>query len=111
VHGLEVVKQELPWGSVVKPGHISEIQGQFDGALLTHSESSTGTLNDIRALAQAFKSRFPHSLVLADITSLLIAEVGLEDWGIDAAAAGSQKGLMCIRALTNPPASPSVLVS
>jgi aspartate aminotransferase-like enzyme len=29
------------------------------------------------------------------ITSLLITQVGLEGWGIDAAAAGSQKGIMC----------------
>jgi aspartate aminotransferase-like enzyme len=110
VYGLEVVKQELPWGSAVKPGHIDEIEGHFDGALLTHSESSTGALNDIRALAQAFKSRFPYSLVLADmITSLLMAEVGLEDWGIDAAAAGSQKGIMCPPGLGYAALSPRAL--
>lgn len=96
VYGLEVVQQDLPWGRVVKPEHVEALEGHFDGALLTHSESSTGALNDIQALAKAFKARFEDSLVVADmITSLLVSPVALEDWGIDAAAAGSQKGPMC----------------
>ena len=96
IYGLEVVEQELPWGSVVRLEHIEALEGAFDGALLTHSESSTGALNDIQALAKAFKSRFKDSLVLADmITSLLVCPVAMEDWGLDAAAAGSQKGIMC----------------
>lgn len=110
VYGLEVVKQELPWGSVVKPEHIEALTGSFDGALLTHSESSTGALNDIRDLAQTFKAKFPNSLVLADmITSLLITDVKLETWGIDAAAAGSQKGIMCPPGLGYAALSPRAL--
>jgi len=96
VYGLEVVQQELPWGSVVKAEHIEALEEHFDGALLTHSESSTGALNDIQTLAKAFKARFKDSLVVADmITSLLLSPVALESWGLDAAAAGSQKGPMC----------------
>jgi len=94
--GLEVVRLELEWGRVVRPEHLEEASGPFDGLLLTHSESSTGVLNDVRALAQAFKARFPQGLVVVDaITSLFVSEFALEDWGLDAAACGSQKGIMC----------------
>lgn len=94
--GLEVVQPGLEWGKVVWPEHLENLSGSFDGLLLTHSESSTGALNDVRLLAEAFKARFPASLVVVDaITSLFVSEFALESWGLDAAACGSQKGLMC----------------
>ncbi len=94
--GLEVVRLELEWGRVVRPEHLEGLEGPFHGLLLTHSESSTGALNDVRTLAQAFKARFPEALVVVDaITSLFVSEFELEGWGLDAAACGSQKGLMC----------------
>jgi aspartate aminotransferase-like enzyme len=94
--GLQVERLELPWGQVVRPEHMESASGPFAGLLLTHSESSTGALNDVRALAQVFKARFPEALVVVDaITSLFVSPFALEGWGLDAAVAGSQKGLMC----------------
>lgn len=108
--GLEVVRQDLEWGRVVKPEMVEELSGPFHGALLTHSESSTGAQNDVRTLAQTFKSRFPNALVVADmVTSLLISPVALEAWGIDAAASGSQKGTMCPPGLGYAALSPRAL--
>jgi aspartate aminotransferase-like enzyme len=94
--GLEVLRLDLEWGKVLDLQHLANLSGPLDGLLLTHSESSTGALNDVQTLAKAFKAQFPQSLVLVDaITSLLVSEFALEDWGIDAAASGSQKGIMC----------------
>jgi aspartate aminotransferase-like enzyme len=94
--GLEVVRRDLEWGRSVREEHLEGPEGSFDGILLTHSESSTGALNDVRALAGAFKARYPEALVIVDaITSLFVSEFELEGWGIDAAACGSQKGIMC----------------
>lgn len=94
--GLQVERLELPWGRVVLPEHLEKPSGPFSGLLLTHSESSTGALNDVRTLAQVFKARFPEALVVVDaITSLFVSPFALEGWGLDAAVAGSQKGLMC----------------
>lgn len=107
--GLEVVRQDLEWGASVQVSDLPT-EGSFDGFLLTHSESSTGALNDVKALAQAFKARFPKALVLVDaITSLLVAEFELENWGIDAAASGSQKGIMCPPGLAYAALSPRAL--
>ncbi|MDX2006542.1 MAG: aminotransferase class V-fold PLP-dependent enzyme [Meiothermus sp.] len=108
--GLEVVRVELEWGKVVKPEHLEGVPGHFDGLLLTHSESSTGALNDVRALAAAFKAAHPETLVLVDaITSLFVSEFELEGWGIDAAASGSQKGIMCPPGLGYAALSPRAL--
>ncbi len=108
--GLEVVRLDLDWGMVVRPEHLENLSGQFDGFLLTHSESSTGALNDVQTLAQTFKARCPEGLVVVDaITSLLVSEFELENWGLDAAACGSQKGLMCPPGLAYAALSPRAL--
>lgn len=108
--GLQVERLELEWGRVVRPEHLESAQGPFDGLLLTHSESSTGALNDVRTLAQAFKARFPEGLVVVDaITSLFVSEFELEGWGLDAAACGSQKGLMCPPGLAYAALSPRAI--
>ncbi|WP_018467389.1 pyridoxal-phosphate-dependent aminotransferase family protein [Calidithermus timidus] len=108
--GLEVERLELEYGKSVEPGLLEGLEGPFHGALLTHSESSTGALNDVKELAKAFKARFPEALVVADmVTSLLVSPVALELWGVDAAASGSQKGTMCPPGLGYAALSPRAL--
>ena len=108
--GLEVERLDLEYGKSVEPGLLEGLGGPFQGALLTHSESSTGALNDVKELAKAFKARFPEALVVADmVTSLLVSPVALELWGIDAAASGSQKGTMCPPGLGYAALSPRAL--
>ncbi len=92
--GLKAERLDYPYGRVPRPMDLA--RPGFKGLLLVHSETSTGALVDLPALAQAFKEANPEGLVGADmVTSLLVHPVGLEAWGVDAAAAGSQKGLMC----------------
>ena len=106
--GLSVDRLDLPWGSPIPPEAVA--QPGYRGLFLTHSETSTGALNDVRVLAKAFKGRNPEGLVVADmVTSLLLTEVALEAWGIDAAASGSQKGLMCPPGLSFAALSPRAL--
>ncbi|WP_018461989.1 pyridoxal-phosphate-dependent aminotransferase family protein [Thermus oshimai] len=92
--GLSVDRLDYPYGRVPRPEDVAK--GGYRGLLLVHSETSTGALVDLPALAQAFKAENPEGLVGADmVTSLLVKEVALEAFGVDAAASGSQKGLMC----------------
>lgn len=94
--GLRVMRHDLDWGQSVTLADLQTIAGPPDGILLTHSETSTGAQNDLPALAAAIKQRFPNTLLVVDaITSLLLSPFALEGWGIDAAASGSQKGVMC----------------
>ncbi|WP_018110899.1 pyridoxal-phosphate-dependent aminotransferase family protein [Thermus igniterrae] len=93
-HGLAVERLDYPYGAVPRPEDVAR-EG-FRGLLLVHSETSTGALVDLPALARAFKAANPEGLVGADmVTSLLVRPVALEAFGVDAAVSGSQKGLMC----------------
>ena len=61
--------------------------------LLVHSETSTGVLNDIGAIARS--SREHELLVMVDcVSSLGGAPVCFDGWGIDVAVTASQKCLM-----------------
>ena len=92
--GLVVERLDFPYGDTPRPEDVAK-EG-YAGLLLVHSETSTGALADLPALARAFKEKNPEGLVGADmVTSLLVGEVALEAMGVDAAASGSQKGLMC----------------
>lgn len=94
--GLQVLRHDLEWGHSVTLADLESLNGPPDGILLTHSETSTGAQNDLQALAGEIRRRFPHTLLVVDaITSLLLSPFALEAWGIDAAASGSQKGVMC----------------
>ena len=91
--GLEPVISEHAWGSAVTPDAVPS--GPLAGALLTHSETSTGVLHPVRELAAALRANHPEALLVVDaVTSFLLAPLELEGWGLDAAVSGSQKGTM-----------------
>jgi aspartate aminotransferase-like enzyme len=70
-----------------------------EGILLTHCETSTGSLTDIRAICEAVSDlgerqgrRF---LTCVDcITSLCIDEFRMDEWRVDCAVGASQKGFL-----------------
>jgi aspartate aminotransferase-like enzyme len=61
--------------------------------LVQHSESSTGVLHDVRAYAEVTR-RTEAILVVDAVSSLGIADLPMDAWGLDVVLAGSQKGLM-----------------
>lgn len=62
---------------------------------LVHSETSTGALHDVAAVAAVVRAERPDALVLVDaVTSLAAAELRPREWGLDAVVSGSQKGVM-----------------
>lgn len=91
--GFEVDTYELPWGQAHDPEVLrARLEGGvYDAITMAHSETSTGVLNDIRALA-AVAHDFPDTLVLVDsVTGFGAVEVRPDDWGIDFLLTGSQK--------------------
>jgi aspartate aminotransferase-like enzyme len=92
-HAPRLVRAE--YGKAVPPGALEEelARRAAHAVFLTHSETSTGTLHDLLAQAQA--ARRHGALVVADVvTSLAVHEFRQDAFGVDAAVAGSQKGLM-----------------
>ena len=96
VYGVDVVNHKVEWGKSVQASELAELLDANPDAkvvFITHSETSTGALNDIRALGQVAKD---HDVVTAvDATSSIgVHEVRMDEWGIDVVIAGTQKALM-----------------
>jgi aspartate aminotransferase-like enzyme len=63
--------------------------------LLTHNETSTGVMNDLRALAAAIRARRPDILIVVDaVSSLGCVDVRMDEWDLDVIFTASQKGWM-----------------
>jgi serine---pyruvate transaminase len=84
------------WGEVPAAGDLAARLRELGGAkavLLTQSETSTGVVADVRALAAAASEAGALSVVDA-ISSLGAVPLETDDWGIDVVISGSQKALM-----------------
>ncbi len=83
-------------GSCIDVGKLeTALQARpYDAVLVTHSESSTGVLNPLQAIAAAVR-RYSSALLLVDgASSVAIADVAFDAWGLDVLVTGTQKGLM-----------------
>ena len=95
--GADLVHTRLEWGDTPEPEDLRSAladAGEVKVVYLTHSETSTGVVCDVQALAAVAKEA--GALVVVDAVSSLGA-VPLESdlWGIDVVVSGSQKALMC----------------
>lgn len=82
-----------PWGQMLDAGEIADACKDAHTLCITHSETSTGALHDLGAIAQAAKAQNPDLIVIADcITSYGVAELRPAAWGVDVVVSGSQKG-------------------
>jgi aspartate aminotransferase-like enzyme len=87
---------DVEWGHAVDPAEIERRlakDGAIKAVFSTHSETSTGAIHDIQAIAKITRARNVRLMVDA-ITSLGIHPLPQDDWGVDVVVCGSQKGLM-----------------
>ena len=96
--GYGVTDLQFDWGKVAEPAMVRQALEQnpdISVVMTTHSETSTGALHDVQALARAIREVRPEALILVDcVTSLSATEVRPKEWGLDGVFSGSQKGLM-----------------
>jgi len=94
-YGLKAIDLEAPFGHTVPAERVAETlkKANVKAVLTQHSETSTGVLHDVHAYAQV--TRNTDTLLIVDaVSSLGIADLPMDGWGIDVVVAGSQKGLM-----------------
>ena len=94
-YGGEVVRYEPGWGERLDPAEIDRLlTDDIKVAFATLSETSTGIVHDIQAIAEVAAK---HDVILAvdAVSGLGAAELRQDEWGIDVVLAGSQKALMC----------------
>jgi aspartate aminotransferase-like enzyme len=95
-YGVPVVPLDVEWGEVPSPDDLDDALAREPSVrivFLTHSETSTGVLIDLEALAQVARAR--SCLVAVDcVTSACAHPIRMDAWGLDAVVSGSQKGFM-----------------
>jgi aspartate aminotransferase-like enzyme len=95
--GADTTHLEFEWGEKVDPERVGEALGALGrparAVFTTQSETSTGVVNDVRALADVARA---HNTILAvdAISGLGAVELPQDEWGVDVVIAGSQKSLM-----------------
>ena len=95
-YGVDLVHVRLEWGETPEPDDLRPALGKGDVRVvyLVHSETSTGVVADVQALAAVAKEA--GALVVVDaVSSLGAVPVETDAWGIDVVVSGSQKALMC----------------
>ena len=98
-YGLDVEVIQAEWGQPLDPDQFrqaleADTAKTIKAVILTHSETSTGVINDLQTIAGHVKNHGT-ALTIADcVTSLGATNVPMDAWGIDVIASGSQKGYM-----------------
>jgi alanine-glyoxylate transaminase/serine-glyoxylate transaminase/serine-pyruvate transaminase len=68
---------------------------EIQGVLVVHNETSTGVTSDIQAVRRAIDgAKHPALLYVDGVSSIASLDFRFDDWGVDIATAGSQKGFM-----------------
>ncbi len=99
-HGLEVQIVETPWGAGLPADRYEEILSadkahKIKAVLATHNETATGVKSDIAAVRRALDAAGHPALLFVDgVSSIASMDFRMEEWGVDVAVTGSQKGFM-----------------
>jgi aspartate aminotransferase-like enzyme len=99
VFGLQTERITSDWG---KPLDTEEFRTKLEAdtnkdikaVVITHSETSTGVLNDLETINKHVKAHGQALIIVDAVTSLGAYNIPIDDWGLDVVASGSQKGYM-----------------
>ncbi len=98
--GLDVVIQDEEWGTGASPERIGEALAADKGheikaVMVVQNETATGVTSDIAAIRKAMDAAGHPALLFVDgVSSIGSLDFRMDDWKVDGAITGSQKGLM-----------------
>ena len=113
--GAEVEEMEGDWRSAFDPDRIEERlradpDHRIKAVLAVQTDTATSVTSDIAAVRGALDACRHPALLMADVVaSLGTVDFRMDDWGVDVAVAGSQKGLMTPPGLAFTAVSPLAL--
>ncbi len=99
-HDLDVQIIETPWGEGLPADRYEEIltadkAHEIKVVLATHNETATGVKSDIAAVRRALDAANHPALLFVDgVSSIASMDFRFDEWGVDIAVTGSQKGFM-----------------
>ena len=98
--GAEVETLPGAWTRAVDPAALearlrADPEGAIKAILAVHVDTASGVANDIPAIRRAIDAAGHPALLMVDVVaSLATMPFEMDDWGVDVAVGGSQKGLM-----------------
>lgn len=99
-HGLEVEVVEVEWGegtpvAVYAERLAADKAGEIKAVLVCHNETATGVTSDVAAVREAMDAVGHPALLFVDgVSSIASIDFRMDEWGVDVAVSGSQKGFM-----------------
>ncbi len=115
--GYDVQVLDVEWGEGVPLERYEEIlradkQHAIKAVLACHNETATGVASDIAGVREALNAAGHPALLFVDtVSSLGSLDFRMDEWGVDMAVGGSQKGLMLPAGLGGRGASPKALAA
>jgi alanine-glyoxylate transaminase/serine-glyoxylate transaminase/serine-pyruvate transaminase len=113
--GFDVEVQEVEWGEGVPLEWTEELlradtKHEIKAILACHNETATGVTSDIGGLRRVMDDVGHPALLCVDaVSSLASIDFRMDEWRVDLAVSGSQKGLMLPAGLGILAVSPKVL--
>jgi alanine-glyoxylate transaminase / serine-glyoxylate transaminase / serine-pyruvate transaminase len=94
--GFTVDEVKLRWGDAVTQSDIeSNLKPEHRAVLVVHNETSTGVTTDVAAVRRGIDRTGQNPLLLVDVVSALGSiDFRMDEWRVDVAVTGTQKGLM-----------------
>jgi alanine-glyoxylate transaminase / serine-glyoxylate transaminase / serine-pyruvate transaminase len=98
--GYKVDLVELDWGATIPPEQVREKLAAdkahaYKAVLVIHNETATGVTTDVGAIREAMDRTGHPALLLVDtVSGLGCADFRFDEWKVDVAVTGSQKGLL-----------------
>jgi alanine-glyoxylate transaminase/serine-glyoxylate transaminase/serine-pyruvate transaminase len=98
--GLDPIVVDVPWGAGVPWKEFGRILGRdknddIKAVFVTHNETATGVVSDVEAVRRVMDECFHEALLFVDgVSSIGSMDFRMDQWGVDLAVTGSQKGLM-----------------
>ena len=97
--GLKVIQINAEWGKPLDPEKFKDIlendsNKDIKAVILTHSETSTGVINDLKTISEYIRKHKQALSIIDCVTSIGAFNVPTDEWELDIVASGSQKGYM-----------------
>lgn len=98
--GLDVEVHEIEWGKGIPLDALearlkTDTKHKIKAVLAVQNETSTGVTSDIAGVRQAMDTANHPALLFVDgVSAIASIEFRMEDWRVDSAISGSQKGFM-----------------
>ncbi|WP_298917602.1 aminotransferase class V-fold PLP-dependent enzyme [uncultured Roseobacter sp.] len=98
--GLDVHLVDVPWGAGAPVKEFerqlaADTDDEIKAVFVTHNETATGVTSNVAGVRRALDENFHDALLFVDgVSSIGSLDFRMDDWGVDLAITGSQKGLM-----------------